>query len=235
MPERKPPHLPFESSDPHEQKLWAALEDLPRDEPSPGLRRGFYDALEHRDARRPTARLQRWLGLAGSGGWLTAAACVLLGFGLARSLPAPPVADERLAALENNVAQLNRELVLNRLESPGAGARLQAVLDAGGLAGSDGQVARALLLSAAQDPSESVRSAAIDALGPQLGNEDVARELMQLLESAESPLVQWSLVDLVLRHGDREQVRQLVQLADASRLHPDLARHVRQAVSGGAI
>ena len=242
MPDRKPSSLPFESAEASEQQLWDALGDLPREAPSADLRRGFYQNLEHAGRTRFSERLRQWLGLAGNGGWVTAAACVLLGFGLARSLgpeaatpvAAPPEAN-RLAALEENVALLNRELVLNRLQASVAGTRLQGVMDASTLVNNDPRVAQALLVRATEDRSSSVRSAAVDALAPQLADEAVGQELMTLLEQTESPLVQYTLVDLVLRYGTAAQLRTLAGLAADDRLHPDLARHVRQSVKGDTI
>ncbi|MFK7958772.1 MAG: hypothetical protein AB8B96_21970, partial [Lysobacterales bacterium] len=70
----------------------------------------------------------------------------------------------------------------------------------------------------------------IDALGPQMANSEVGTELMALLEGADSPLVQLALVDLVLRHGTAQQVRELLELARSERLDPDLVPYVTAAV-----
>jgi tryptophan synthase alpha subunit len=72
----------------------------------------------------------------------------------------------------------------------------------------------------------SVRSAAIGALGTQLGTPAVGEQLMELLQQAESPFVQMALVDLVLRNGSNQQITQLRKLANDGVLHPDIARHV---------
>lgn len=234
MPDRKTTSLPFESDDPAEQKLWAALGDLPRGEPSDQLRRRFYSGL-HETGQRPwTERLGRWLGLQ-AGGWVTAAACLVLGFGVAQVIDRPSSDAGRLVALEENMSRLQRELILDRLQDASAGTRLRGVVDAGAVAASDPQVAQALLNRAAQDSSLSVRSAAIDALGSQLGSGEIGAELMRLLEGAESPIVQLALVDLVLRHGDGDQIRTLQNLADGGQLHPDLVRHVNNALRSQSI
>ncbi len=98
----------------------------------------------------------------------------------------------------------------------------------------DAEIAQALLVRATLDRSVSVRSAAIDALGPQLGSPAVGDEIMGLLEQAQSPIVQLSLVDLVLRHGTRAQLQELLKLASEDRLHPDLVQHVRNSLQGGS-
>ena len=172
-------------------------------------------------------RLRSWLGFESNKGWLTATACLVAGFGLAGAFDQPRSnGDERLEALEANVEMLNRELIIDRLEDANANMRLKGVFDARAVAADDAEVARALLTRALDDRVPSVRSAAIDALGPSLRSDDVGNELMLLLENADSPIVQLALVDLVLRNGTREQLDRLAELAADGRLHADLTQHV---------
>lgn len=234
MSDRKPSSLPFESEDRDEQRLWAALSDLPRGEPSDHLRRRFYSGLHDAGRRTWAERLSQWLGLHGAG-WVTAAACLAVGFAVATVIGGGQPENGRLEVLEQGMARLQRELILDRLEDASASTRLRGVVDASEVAAFDQQVARALLDRAAQDRSTSVRSAAIDALGSQLRSGDIGNELMRLLEAAESPIVQLALVDLVLRHGDPQQVRQVQELADGGQLHPDINRHVNNALRSQSI
>lgn len=236
MPDRKNPSLPFESSDAAEQKLWQSLGDLPQAEPPASLRRSFYGELEKAGTPGLGERLRGWLGLSGNSGWITAAACLLLGFGVAQlAVKGENVEPGRLAALEENINLLNRQLVLDRLQNDAPGTRLLAVHTASSLVQHDQQIAQALLVRASEDPSLSVRSAAIDALGPRLDSDAVGGELMGLLESAESPIVQLALVDLVLRHGSQQQLNQLLRLANEKRLYPDLVRHVQKSLGSETI
>lgn len=231
MSDRKRAELPFDSENRAEQALWQALDDLPREEPLPRMRRDFYRQLEAASIESPAARLRSWLGLSGNGGWVTAVACVVVGVTIGQIWNAPADTDPgRLAALEQNVALLNRELILDRLQDASASQRLRAVIDAAYLAGTDTEITRALLARATGDRVDSVRTAAIDALGPSVTEAGVGSELMRLLESAESPIVQLSLVDVVLRNGSPEQVEQLRQLAIREALHPDVSRHVNNSI-----
>ena len=235
MPEKETSSLPFDSSDPAEQKLWAALADMPRGAPSAQLRRDFYAGLDKAVLPSVSQRLSRWLGFGSAGGWATAAACLLLGFGFAQVIERPGTETTRLSTLEQNVARLQRDLILDRLQDTSAGTRLKGVVDATQVASYDHDVTQALLERAARDDSLSVRSAAIDALGSQLHTGEVASGLMKLLQGAESPIVQMALVDLFLRNGNAEQIRQLQGLADGGRLHPDLSRHVNNALRSQSI
>jgi len=236
MPDKKTTSVSFESSDQQEQNLWAALGDLPRGEPSPDMRRSFYQRLEEASSQRWGERVRDWLGMRNNAGWATATACVLIGFGAAQLTSQQSTSDhDRLAALEQNINVLNRELILDRLQDEAAGTRLAGVYDARYVVQDDAQVAQALLQRAATDRSSSVRSAAIDALGPQLNTDTVGGELMALLENADSPIVQLALVDLVLRNGSAKQLAQLQGLAEDKRLHPDLVRHVQKSLGSEAI
>lgn len=227
MSDKKPSNLPFSGDDSAENELWNALGEIQTEEPSARLRQRFYSELQRASRPTPVARLRDLLGFSGNAGWLTAAACVLLGLGTGYVLDQPVAGDGvRLAALEENVSMLNRNLILDRLENDTASKRLRGVIDAAYLVGDDSEIARALLLRATDDRVQSVRTAAIDALGSQLSTPAVGEKLMDLLQQADSPLVQLALVDLVLRNGSQQQIDLLLRLVDDGRLHPDLARHV---------
>lgn len=227
MSENKPSNLPFSSEDVAENELWKSLGTLPAEEPSTRLRQEFYRKLELVSQPTVVARLRGLLGFSGNVGWITAAACVLLGLGVGQFLDDAGSGDAvRLAALEENVSMLNRNLILDRLENDTASKRLRGVIDAAYLVGDDSEIANALLRRATEDRVQSVRSAAIDALGSQLGTPTVGEQLMDMLQQSDTPLVQLALVDLVLRNGSQQQVELLLSLVDGGRLHPDLARHV---------
>jgi hypothetical protein len=229
-------NVPFESEDQSEQKLWSELAAMPRQAPSDDMRRDFYRELDRASTSSWAERVRTWLGLSGNAGWLTATACLLFGVFAGFSLDTAVTEDtSRMESLEQNVALLNRELILDRLEDATAGKRLRGVIDAGYVVEDDAEVARALLTRATEDSVQSVRTAAIDALGPRVSSAAVANELMRLLENAESPLVQLALVDMVLRHGSTSQLEQLLELAERDALHPDLVRHVKHSLGSESV
>ncbi|HKU16309.1 MAG TPA: hypothetical protein VJQ52_18090 [Steroidobacteraceae bacterium] len=225
--------VPFDSDDAGEQRLWSDLEQLPQAAPSQRLRRRFYDELDAAD--RQLQQRRRWLSVFRGPALLTAMGCLLVGVIIGFVLRSPLTADRsvdrtELALLQEQVAMLNRNLVLDRLESDSASKRLLGVIEASDLAEHDPEVRRALLERAVDDRVHSVRSAAIDAIGPRVGAPAVGDELMASLEG-ESPLVQLALADLVLRYGNPKQVEQLLRLSESGALHPDVAKHVRSSIS----
>jgi hypothetical protein len=233
--DRQSPGVPFVSDDEEKQQLWNELNGISQREPPPRLRRKFYGELDRIGRSTPRSilmdRWRSWLGLIGNRGLMTALGCVVVGVFAGMTLNATDsVERSELSELQQQVAQLNRNLILDRLENVSASKRLLGVIDAAGVAEHDAEIARALLTRAVDDRVYSVRAAAIDAIGPQLNAPAVGDELMGLLEKTEAPLVQWALVDLVLRHGNAQQLEQLVKLSERGALHPDLVQHVKSAV-----
>lgn len=236
MSEKKDPKVNFDSDDPVEQKLWADLGDLPRGLPSNNMRRSFYRDLEQATTSRWTDRLQEWLGFSSSRGWITTVASVLIVLGVGSFQGNTADSEQvRLIALEDNIAMLNRELILDRLQDSMAGQRLRGVVDAEFYVQDDQEIARALLTRATQDRVQSVRAAAISALGPSMTSAAISAELMILLENEESPLVQLALIDLVLRNGSSTQLLHLTNLSDSDKLHPDLVRYIQNSVGRESI
>jgi hypothetical protein len=223
--------VPFVGDDESERRLWKDLNDLPKSTPSPRLRRRFYDELEKSETRIRGSRWSRWLGLSGAPGLFTALSCAVAGLMVGLLVRTPASADRaQLSELRQQVTILNRNLILDRLDNDSASKRLLGVIEAGGVAAHDEDVARALLARAVEDRVYSVRSAAIDAIGPRLSVPTVGHELMASLEKAESPLVQLALVDLVLRHGTAAQLEQLIRLSERNALHPDVVQHIKASV-----
>lgn len=228
MSERRRTGVPFDSDDREQQQLWASLQDIPQVEPPPRLRRRFYADLDSR-GQRGVGRWREWLGLAGARGFATAVGCAVAGIVVGVMLRNGEVERAELADLQAQVAELNRNLILDRLENVSASKRLLGVLDAAGVA-QDPEITRALLSRAVDDRVYSVRAAAIDAIGPRVSAPAVGQELMGLLERSESPIVQLALVDLVLRHGSAQQIEELLHLSERGVLHPELEQYLKSAV-----
>ncbi len=81
MSDKKLTDLPLGSDDTAENELWNVLGEIEAEEPSAGLRAGFYRKLEQASRPTPIARLRDLLGFSGNGGWITATACLLVGLG----------------------------------------------------------------------------------------------------------------------------------------------------------
>lgn len=230
MPDKYRSQLPYEGETAGEDAIWGALAELPLEEPGDAVRHRFHRELDRARRGSFADRLRDLLGLSGNLGWATAAACLLVGLFAGRAFDGAGDDEHRLAALEGNVEALNRSLILDRINNVEPGKRLQGVMDAADLTEDDPQITEALLARATGDRVASIRSAAIDALAPRMSSPAVSEQLISLLEGAESPLVQFALVDLVLRYGDTAQLGALHDIANSGRLHPDLERYIDQSL-----
>ncbi|MFL6617128.1 MAG: hypothetical protein ACJ8MH_00915 [Povalibacter sp.] len=230
MSEKITTGVPFEGDDQEKRELWDSLQEIPQPEPPPRMRRKFYGELDKLGKQSRLAPWRQWFGLAGARGFATAVACLIAGIAVGVVLKRGEVERVELANLQAQVTALNRNLILDRLENGSASKRLLGVLDAAGVAQQDPEIARALLSRAVDDRVYSVRAAAIDAIGPRLSTPAVGHEIMGLLQKSESPIVQLALVDLILRHGDNQQIEELLQLSEHGALHPELVQYVKSAV-----
>ena len=224
--------VPFEAEGPEDAALWEALETLPSEAPPATLRTGFYRTLREREERKNRwfARLLPGLRMAAP-----AALALVVGFGVGRmtdsgSAATPTAAPAELASLQAEVSRLSRTVALSMLQDDAATERLQAISLVSEFAQEDPNATRALLAAATTDPVAAVRGAALDALGPKLGEPLIEAGIRRLLLEADSVLVQLSVADLIMRWGGDDLIATLVDAAEAGTLLPDVARYVNDRV-----
>ncbi len=219
--------------------LWQQLESLEPVQPSENLRREFYDQLSQQTRRRRSMfrRLLHGFRQITAPQLMASAASLAIGLALGLMLQtgAPPAADDttltsngQMDQMQQQITDLSSLMALSLLEKDHAADRLRGVHAASSVITDDAdasslqvtQLAMALLERAANDGNNRVRSAAVEALGPQLSSSSVADELFSLLEKTESAPLQLQLVELIMRWGDGNQLDQLWQLATHDRLLP---------------
>ncbi len=194
------------------------------------------------------------------GSAVAAAAGVALVIGLAwgRQDTAP---GEEIAGLRDEMANLSRTVATTLLTHGSASERLNAVRVAREGAAEDDTVLDALVDAVREDPSTSVRLAAIEALGPMVRERDAVRAaLAEILlashttaqpgerptagspprsRATSQPLVQIALVDTFLAAGEpgRRIVDQLGDGDARARLDPSVRDHLDRRLArerGGA-
>ena len=229
----KPTGVSLETTDDFEKQLFDELASIPQRQPSERLRRAFYRRLSQAEAPRVQTR-------EAGPGWidwllkpmLPALATLVIGLYVGAQLGSGNgnEGETQLESLRAEVDTLNATVALSLMQKHSASDRLKGVDVASTMASANPDITQALLQRAAHDSSRSVRSAAIGALGPQLRDPGVADEVQRLMLDSTSPLVQLALVELVMRWGDNEQLRNLVEAAEAGRLLPDVQQYVIQKV-----
>jgi hypothetical protein len=220
-------------------KLWAKLGTIRPEEPGPGVRTQFYAMLEgYRqclDQARvaPSGRksLGEWFA-----GWAwrrpafqfgIAAALLLAGFLGGMMLRPARDGREELASLREEVHEMRQMVTISLQKQQSASERLKGVAWSSNVSRPD---AESLLMHTLNyDPSVDVRLAAVDALSRFAGDPAVREGLVKSLPKQDSPLVQISLIDLLVQLNDRQSVDVLIQLSNDSSQN----RQVRQRALWG--
>lgn len=221
------------------ERLWRELGDAPEVEPGPDLGRRFARRLEAEIAReRAAARFgaPRRGRAAGGRIWSLPAAQlaalaatlvvgVLFGAELSRRRDA-----SAMTALREDVRSLRETVTLALLGESSASGRLRGVAYGREASAADDRVAEALFSAMLADPDVNVRLAALDALRPRAARPDERPRLIAAVARQDSPLVQLSLVDVLLESADPAAQRDLEQLLDNPNLDPVVRGYLRDRI-----
>jgi anti-sigma factor RsiW len=213
--------------------IWTKLGVLPKEQPGPALRQRFYEMLEAYkdglDEARTGPGLRRTIS-----GWFErvmprqpvyqfALSLILLAAGLGAGYllnGSRPAAKNEIAALHSEVTDMRRTVAISMLKQASPSERLMGVSWSSRLESPDEETLQALLEVLDHDPNVSVRLAAVDALYLFYDNPRVKAGLIESLAGQTSPLVQISLINLLVEIRERRAVKALEQLIQNKRLNP---------------
>ena len=209
---------------------WAALGVLDDAEPGPGLRRGFYQAME--GYQEGLAHRRSWLA------WWplrtpalqVALSLAMLVVGVAVGYSVSGRNSAQVTELQDRVDHLNQLMALSLLQQQSAFTRLEGVAWAYRVERSDSDVLNALMHTVNDDPSVDVRLAAVDALRQFADNTSTRRELVQSLPRQTSPLMQIALIDLLVELRESSAAPQLERLIQEPALDQNVQRRARLAL-----
>lgn len=226
-----------------ESALWKKLALLPEEQPSPALESRFKAMLEsYQEGRWEKTNLAAekiktpvpmlW----GLGNWrqLPAAgivwACLFLACGYFIGKHADRSTDAAAQAQLNEMRQelgATRQMVaLSLLQQQSASQRLEGVSWSTRLPEPDPKVMGALLHTVRFDNSVDVRLAALDALGRYADRPEVRRELVDVLQTSQSPMVQVALIDLLVDLHDKSAVPQFRKFQLDPNVNPTVKKRV---------
>ncbi len=187
------------------EALWLRLGDIEPEVavPSERLRGRFYAFLAQEENRRRSSAGRR-LGNFLAGLWprepqaqmALAAAGLVLGVGIGLT-GAGLGAGAEVRALRTELAEVSESVGLSLLSHPAATERLRGVSLAGATAADD-SVVEALVELIRSDPNVNVRLAAIDALASRIEQPGVKPRLLGTLPVQRSPMLQMTLLDVLL-------------------------------------
>jgi hypothetical protein len=222
----------------HLRTTWTSLEDIPEPDPGPEMRARFYQMLDayqqgRREAAESKSNAARWwhlwpqqpaLQFALSAGLLCAG---LVGGHLAT---VREQANPEISQLRGEIHNMRQLVTLSLLQQQSASDRLQGVNWSYRAEQSDTEVLSALLHTVNQDQSVNVRLAAVDALR-NFGDSPVARKgLVQALAKQSSPLIQISIVDLLVELREKQAVPALRFLLAGKPLDESVKKHIERAL-----
>jgi hypothetical protein len=226
-----------------EAELWKKLALLPEEQPSPVLESRFKAMLEsYQEGRWEKTSLAAekiktpipmlW----GLGNWrqLPAAgivwACLFLvcGFLIGRQSDRGDSTEvkKQLADLQGELAATRQTVALSMLQQQSASQRLEGVSWSTRLPQPDPKVMGALMHTVRFDNSVDVRLAALDALGRYADRPEVRRELVDVLQTTQSPMVQVALIDLLVDLHDKSAVPQFKKFQQDPHVNPTVKKRV---------
>jgi hypothetical protein len=213
--------------------LWRAVGELPDEEPAPRLRARFEgmlaaelerergDRVVHADFRPRRAAVAPWVTRFAAVA-ATLAIGVLAGSELARRRD-----DRQIEALRREVASLHETVATALLAGGSSSDRLAGVAYGRGVTGADPRVAEALLQALLHDPDVNVRLSALEALRPLAGRAAERGKLVAALARQDSPLVQLSLIEVLLESDGEAARGELRRLLDDPHLDPAVRGYLR--------
>ena len=221
--------------------LWERLGDIPSKDPGPAVRSRFYSMLHsyRNDMDRseiiasPQPSRSKY-----SGGTFVlqpifqfglAAVLLLVGFFGGYILKSGRNGHEEIAGLREEVREMRQMVTISLLKQQSASERLKGVSWSSQVSQPDTDFLSALMFTLNYDSNVDVRLAAIDALGRFAADPDVRSGLVKSLPMQDSPLVQISLIDLLVQLQERQTIDVLKRIADDAGQN----QHVRQRAEWG--
>jgi len=213
------------------ERLWNGLGETPA-VPGAALRVRFdamlADAIESERARGVLPFRRRAALPVGRGVLRFAAVAATLAIGVFVGSEVSSRRSARaMAELRSEVHSLHETVAVALLSERSPSERLKGVAYGRDLTASDAQVTAALFKAMLEDPNVNVRLAALDALAPVARRPEERPRLVAAVAAQDSPLVQLSLIDLLLESDGAAARRDLRQLLDNPELDPVVAAYLR--------
>lgn len=222
-------------------RLWASLGDIPSEEPGPAMRPRFYSMLQSYQQDKDKAK-ERALHFSHPGEKFgrafllqpifqfgLAAILLLAGFLGGYALKSSRDGQEELRNLREEVHAMRQMVTISLLKQQSASERLKGVSWSSQVSRPDSKFLSTLLNTLNYDPNVDVRLASVDAMSRFASYPEVRTGLIDSLAKQNSPLVQISLIDLLVQIHERQSIGVLRKIADDAGQN----RQVRQRAEWG--
>jgi HEAT repeats/Putative zinc-finger len=218
--------------------IWTKLGVLPKEQPGGALRSRFYEMLQAymegmaKDHERPGfgQALSGWLGrlMPRKPVYQLALSLVLIAAGLSSgyllSVRPRSAARTEVASLKGEVDDMRRIVAVSLLKQPSPSERLMGVSWSARIDRPGDEIIQALLETLNNDPNVNVRLASVDALYLFYDHPEVKEGLIDALARQTSPLVQMSLINLLVEIRERRAAEALERLIQDEKLNPKVKK-----------
>ena len=138
--------------------------------------------------------------------------------------------NKQIDSLTSQVSEMKQVMIFSLLQNPSASKRISAVAYTEDIANVDFKVIDALFTTLNEDPNVNVRLATLDAL-VRLAEEPKVREgLVQSIELQESPLMQTSIADVMVKLQEKSSIRSLQKLLDKKDLNQKVKFNIEKSI-----
>lgn len=225
------------------REVWDRMEGmLPEQEPAPEVSARFYAMLEgYRQGQEAAKSSTRWWQA-----WMphpafqaAMAALLLCVGGLTGFLITGRTSNSatELADLRKEVHSTRQLMVLSMMQQQSASERIEGVSFTRRMSRPDPEVKEALFQAVESDPDVNVRLAALDALRPLLSQPGLLKRLLDSLIKQPSPMVQVSMIDLMVETKNREALGILQKIKADKDANPTVRKRAEWAIQqiGGEV
>ena len=159
-----------------------------------------------------------------------AAALVLVLFGFLLGKFGSGGNDEELVALKNEVEILREVTLTSTLQRHSASERILAVSQIEEKSDVNEALLATLIITLNSDESPNVRYAALQALKKFIGNQEVRAELVKSLEAQSDPLIQISLISILVEAEEKSAIVPLNEIIDNNEITPEVKQQAKVAL-----
>jgi hypothetical protein len=218
--------------------MWQTMDKLQEEDPGPAVRNRFYAMLEaekREQEKRQHSRMKRfesWL----ESWWPNrpaiqfALTLALLAFGIwgGSRFTFQSHRSGEMVQLRNEIQEMRQTVSLSLLNQSSSSQRLKGVSMTSTIRQPSESLLTALLNTLNSDPNVNVRLAAVDALYLYSHRPEVRKALIQSLDNQTSPLVQISLMNLLVQIREKHALEALRGFIENQDVIPAVRQHAEK-------
>jgi hypothetical protein len=218
--------------------MWGQIQTIPQSEPSAGLRVRFYSMLRSfkEEQKQKKARSffekiseawEQMFPLKPTWHFAVLILVLTLGLFIGRHLFPIDVANQEYRNLQSEIGEMRQMVSMVLLKQNSAADRLMGISYSQGIETPEPDLISALFNTLNNDPNVNVRLAAANALQLFSNRTDIRTGLIESLTIQNSPLVQISLINLLVEVRERKALGALNQLFQKETIFPEVKQQAQ--------